>query len=374
MDANPSKYHKDLADFSIEYNPAKAYYVKHRPFTLQVSLGEMNLEDAFWVELGHELVDSRLGDFLDNVFSGDQKQQSKFRKLIDVRENPDLPDMYTALLEIFSEWRSGKCALHFFVNQGPEIKLTDRLDDHLSLMQSPAHRIDERPLLDLVIEQKLEVLDYLADSGYFKSKKTTMEFMQANMLMYFLDKHGYKLSEKPIDETDKALLPIAKKLQSAKLIAPSNVEGTFAITEQGRQAVGKTIAETDTYIDQYDVFKDVFYDPDSGALEFETGVGKDLRVQLYEYDDQDPVRIVFLLRLHDSTFDASQEGQANWRESIHSEQFFGEILSPILNAERVDEAVIESVLDAGYSFAEERSGASRDVESQDDLLRRIKED
>ena len=370
MDTNPFKYRKELAGFSIEYNPPKAYYVKHRPFTLQVSLGEMNLEDAFWVELGPEYVESRLGDFLDHVFSGDRKQQAKFRSLIDVKENPDLPEMYTALLEIFSEWRSGKCSLHFFANQGPEIKLTDRLDDHLSLMQSPEHRIEETPLLDLVIEQKLDVLDYLASAGYFKGKQTMMDFMQANMLMYFLDKHEYKLSVKPIAETDQNLLPIAKKLQSAKLIAPSDLEGTFAITEEGRQAIGKSIAETDSYIDQYDVFKDVFYDADSGALEFETGLGRDLRVQLYEYDDQDPVRVVFLLRLYDSTFD---EVLATWRDSIQSEQFFGEILSPIINAERVDEEMVESILEAGYSFAEAQSDATREVESQEDLLRRIKE-
>jgi len=370
MDTTPSKYWKELADFSIEYNPSKAYYVKHRPFTLQVSLGEMDLEDAFWVELGPEYVDSRLGDFLDNVFSGHRKQQAKFRSLIDVKENPDLPDMYIALLEIFADWRSGKCSLYFFANQGPEIKLTDRLDDHLSLMQSPEHGIDETPLLDLVIDQKLDVLDYLADAGYLKRKQTTMEFMQANMLMYFFDKHEYKLSVKPIDETDQNLLPIAKKLQAAKLIAPSDLDGTFAITELGREAIGKTIAETDTYIDQYDVFKDVFFDPDGGGLEFETGLGRDLRVQLYEYDGQDPVRVVFLLRLYDSTFD---EASATWRDSIQSEQFFGEILSPIVNAERVDEAMVETILEAGYSFAEEQSDVTAEAESQDDLLRRIKE-
>ena len=370
MDTTPSKYWKELADFSIEYNPSKAYYVKHRPFTLQVSLGEMDLEDAFWVELGPEYVDSRLGDFLDNVFSGHRKQQAKFRSLIDVKENPDLPDMYIALLEIFADWRSGKCSLYFFANQGPEIKLTDRLDDHLSLMQSPEHGIDETPLLDLVIDQKLDVLDYLADAGYLKRKQTTMEFMQANMLMYFFDKHEYKLSVKPIDETDQNLLPIAKKLQAAKLIAPSDLDGTFAITELGREAIGKTIAETDTYIDQYDVFKDVFFDPDGGGLEFETGLGRDLRVQLYEYDGQDPVRVVFLLRRYDSTFD---EASATWRDSIQSEQFFGEILSPIVNAERVDEAMVETILEAGYSFAEEQSDVTAEAESQDDLLRRIKE-
>ena len=297
MDANASKYWKELADFSIEYNPAKAFHIKRRPFILQVSLDEMNLEDAFWVELKPGYVSSRLSEFLEDIFSGDRRQQSSVRALLDVKENPDLPDMYASLLEIFAEWRSGKCTLQFFANQGPEIKLTDRLDDHLSLMQSPKHGIDETPLLDLVIEQNLEVLDYLANAGYFENTQTMMDFMQANMLMYYLDKHEYKLPADPIAETDQNLMPIAKKLQSMKLIAPSELNRTFAISEEGRQAIVRTIAETESYIDQYDVFKDVIFDADSGEVNFGTGRGRDLRVQVYEAEDLDPVRVVFLLRL-----------------------------------------------------------------------------
>lgn len=371
MDANAFKYWKELANFSIEYNPAKAYYIKHRPFILQVSLGEMDLEDAFWVELEPGYVGSPLGEFLDFVFSGDRRQQAKVRALLDVKENPDLPDIYAELLEIFAEWRSGNCTLQFFSNQGPEIKLTDRLDDHLSLIQSPEYRIDETALLDLVVEQKLDVLDYLANAGYFEDKQTMIDFMQANMLMYFLDKYEYKLPVDPIAETDQNLLPIAKKLQSVKLIAPSDTTATFAITEDGKQAIGRTIAETESYIDRYDVLKDVLVDPEMDLVEFDTGQGQDLRVQMYEAEDLDPVRVVFLLRMYDSTFD---EAQTDWREAIHSEQFFGEILSPVVNAERVDEELVEMVLEAGYSFNEEQFEAAREVESQEDLLRRIKEE
>ena len=365
------KYQKDLEDFFIEYDPPKAYYIKHRPFILQVSLGEMNLEDAFWVELAPEHVGSPLSDFLDSIFSSNRRQQAKVRDLLDVKENPDLPDMYTELLEVFAEWRSGKCELHFFANQGPEIKLTDRLDDHLSIMQSPEHRIDETPLLDLVIDQKLDVFDYLANAGYFEKKQAMMDFMQANTLMYFLDKHEYKLPVDPVTESDQSLRPITAKLQAAKLIAPSDLTGTFAITDEGRQAIGRTIAETESYVDQYDVFKDVFHDADSGALEFDTGHGRDLRVQIYEAEDLDPVRVVFLLRMYDSTFD---EVLPTWRESIHSEQFFGEMLSPIVNAERVEEEMVELILEAGYNYNEERFETAREVESQEGLLRRIKEE
>ena len=371
MVAQLPKYSKDLADFSIEYNPAKAFYIRHRPFILQVSLGEMKLEDAFWVELDPGYLGLQTSEFLDLVFPSNRKQQENIRDLLDVKENPDLPDMYAALLEIFAESRTGKFALQFFANHGPEIRLSDRLNDHLSIIQSPKNRIDETPLVDLVVEQKLDVLDYLANAGYFKNKQTTMEFMQANMLMYFLDKHEYKLPSTPIAETDKNLLPIARKLQSVNLIAPSDLDQTFSISEEGRQAIGKAIAETESYIDQYDVFKDVFFDADSGALEFGTGGGRDLRVQIYEAEDLDPVRVVFLLRLYDSTFD---EGMATWRDSIHSEQFFGEMLSPIIDAERVDEEMVELILEAGYNFSEERFEANREMESQEDLLRRIREE
>ena len=371
MDAQLPKYRKDLADFSIEYNPAKAYYIKHRTFILQVSLGEMNLEDAFWVKLEPSYLGMRTSEFLDVVFSSERRHQAKIRELLDVKENPDLPEMYTGLLEIFAEWRSGKYALQFFANQGPEIKLSDRLDDHLSLIQSPKYRIDETPLFDLVVEQNLDVLDYLASAGYFEEKQTIMDFMQANMLMYFIDKHEYKLPAEPIAEIDQKLLPIAKKLQSVKLIAPSDLDRTFAISEEGRQAVGRSIAETESYIEQYDVFKDVFFDANSGALEFDTGSGRDLRVQIYEAEDLDPVRIVFLLRLYDSTFD---EVLDTWRDSIHSEQYFGEILSPIINAERVDEEMVEMILEAGYNYNEEHFEAAKGLESQEDLLRRIKDE
>ena len=78
--------------------------------------------------------------------------------------------------------------------------------------QSPQRRIDETPLLDLVIEQKLDVLDYLADAGYFKDKQTMMDFMQANMLMYFLDKHEYKLPVDPIAASDQQLMSNASTL------------------------------------------------------------------------------------------------------------------------------------------------------------------
>jgi hypothetical protein len=89
---------------------------------------------------------------------------------------------------------------------------------------------------------------------------------------------------------------------------------------------------------------------------------------VYEYEDLDPVRVVFLLRLYDGTFD---EAFATWRESIHSERFFGEILSPITNGARIDDDMVEMVIEAGYNFAEVRFETATEVDSQEELLKRI---
>ena len=77
---------------------------------------------------------------------------------------------------------------------------------------------------------------------------------------------------------------------------------------------------------------------------------------------------VFLLRLYDGSFD---KDLATWRESIHSDGFFGEVLSPITNGVRIDEDMIESVIEAGYNFAEVRLDTAAEIESQEELLRRI---
>ena len=36
--------------------------------------------------------------------------------------------------------------------------------------------------------------------------------------------------------------------------------------------------------------------------------------------------------------------------------------------------MVESILEAGYNFSEERFEANREIESQEDLLRRIREE
>ena len=58
------------------------------------------------------------------------------------------------------------------------------------------------------------------------------------------------------------------------------------------------VVEAESYIDRFDLFSDTLLEPDE-EVEFGTGVGEDLRVQVYGSEGVDPVRAVFLLLLYD---------------------------------------------------------------------------
>ncbi|MCH8992126.1 MAG: hypothetical protein IIA44_10320 [Acidobacteria bacterium] len=92
---------------------------------------------------------------------------------------------------------------------------------------------------------------------------------------------------------------------------------------------------------------------------------------MYETEGMDPIRVVFLLQLYDSSLDAYS---GSWRELIHTEEFFNAMLRPVLDSPRVDEDLMESIIESGYAHSEEMAEADREREAQSDTLRRIQPD
>ena len=111
------------------------------------------------------------------------------------------------------------------------------------------------------------------------------------------------------------------------------------------------------------------YHRDAGVVEFDTGRGEDLRVQVYGAEGLDPLRIVFLLRLYDGTFD---EFLLTWPRLIHSTEFFEEILEPVVNHCQVDESLLGWVIESGYAYLEEREDTVREQRSRAEILARLR--
>ena len=339
---------------------------EQRAFELRVTLGDMGLEDAFRLRLPPAMSRLTVGGLLDEVFSEEDAAQLRFLSALDIRANPDLPEIYEELLDIFAQWRRDDCTLRFSARHGPQVCLADRVEDHVSFRPSQRgeHAVD--PTLDLAIEQTHDVLGRFAD--WEGGNGALMRWLQQRTFLYFMDKHRFRLSVDPSDKLSRSLLPIANELTSRGLIAGSEESGVYEPTDEGEELIQRMVAEAESYIDRFDLFSDTLLEPDE-EVEFDTGIGEDLRVQVYGSEGVDPVRAVFLLLLYDSTLDAYSE---TWQEAIHKEEFFNELLRPVLDHARVDDELIGLVIESGYTHSEELSEAAEERAFEQDVLRRVR--
>lgn len=343
--------------------------IQEGSFGFRLHLQGMRPEDALEVVLPAKYARLRINKLIESVFPVDDEGRSRVAEMFDLRENPDLPEIYAALLDVFHDWRTGRCALKFAVNHGPETELPDVTVNRLIVHQSTEQGHSGRPILSLVVEQEYPAVDHAVQEGYWEDKGKLMEWLQSQTLLYFLDKNELKLSATPAEDLDPRLLAIAEALQARQIITLSEETGFFVITEEGKQFLGSQIAETESYIDSYDVFKDVSYGIDDGAVEFGSGRGEDLRVQVFMVEGLDPVRVVFLLRLYDGTLD---EFASSWRSQIHDVKFYDLVLEPVMAYYRVDEGLIGQIIESGFAYIDEREEEQREVLSSQEMLHRVR--
>ena len=340
---HPAKYAKLLRGAALEYAPIDREPDGDGSFELAVTLGDMDLEDAFRVPISPSFPRLRAAELLDRVFSQDERSQEALRASFDLKTNPDLPEMYDALVEAFEEWKSHRCELRFFRNYGPEIALTDAVLDHLRLHEGSR-------VLDLVIEQRYTPLEYAVRRGHYESRAQLLEWLQLVTMLYFVDQQGLDIAVETHSETEKGLWLIAERLLSSGLLSRAEGAAAFEVTEEGHRLLASSMAEAESYMDRYEVFGDVLYDFESGAARFGTGSGDDIRVPVYEAEGLDPLRVVLLRLLYDSELDGLQ---SDWRLAAQDEELFDQVLAPVVDHQSVEESLLEGIIESGFAFVEE---------------------
>ena len=151
------------------------------PFELRVSLKDTDLYDSFRVTLPPRFTRLKIGDLIKTVFPEDGAASHEINEGMDVRANPDLPDIYLSLSEIFDTWRRGDCALHFFANRGPEIQLSESVGSHITVRQSAVGTPPGSQVLDLVLEQTFDVLVKFEEWGGDRS--ALLQWLQEGVLL-----------------------------------------------------------------------------------------------------------------------------------------------------------------------------------------------
>ena len=342
---------------------------RNAPLEVRVSLNGMDPEDALCVSLAADYAGLSVSALLDRLFPTAEEDQGEVRSMLDLRANPDLPDIYAVFLEVFDEWRKGRCALAISVDGGVEVSLAGRVLQHLEPVQTPLTEHSSRRSLKLNIEQRYRAVEHGTQHGIWEGKAELLEWLRSLTVLYFLDKHEFRISASPSGDVGPEILSTATALSSKNLISPSEDTQTFAITEEGRRFIGKLLAETESYIDQYDHFKDAEFHLNSGVVAFGSGRGIDLRVQVYIAEGLDPTRTVFLLRLYDGSLDRFAD---TWMNLINGEGFFDGILEPVVNRDEVDEASIGWIVESGYSHLDEREERARELEARRRIVREVR--
>ena len=319
----------------------------------------MPIEDGFWIGLPDDLSPLSIRELFGRVFPVDPSLQQLFLERLDVSGNPDLPDMYHALVEIFVREELGLCTVEAYVNHGSKLDDSAAIDRRLNKNDTP-------PVLDLVLEQRFSAIDYAVRRGDFADQDEVLAWMRSRVLLYFLGAFDYVLPPEPDDDADAPLLPIARLLVEEGLIDQPTESETFEITELGMEELHGITAEAETVIERYEVFADVLYDPESGECVFGTGAGIDLRIPVYEAEALSAVRAVLFVELCDGELARMTD---DWHTAIHDREFFDALLLPVVERPLIDPEDLDAIIDAGFALMEQQAQEAS-LADEDAQLRR----
>ena len=345
--------------------------MRSESFILQVFLAGMNLDDHLAIELPADYLAGSVAQLLDRVFPPDGESRLLISERFDLRANPDLPEIYAVLLAVCDEWRDWRCALAVSTGR-------DAVELHAPVSQiiQPG---EGSPILQLRLEQEYRAVEYAVRHGFWDIRGELLGWMRSLVTLYFLDKHEAVLPAPPPLSSGPALVKALHDLEAQGIIAAQpwgDVDGAedtedvgniYAVTAGGRGFIASLLAETESYIDQYDHYQDALADPAGELVEFGTGRGVDLRVEAFLAEGLDPVRTVFLLRLYDGTLDSRLR---DWMQAIETDDLFEGLLEPVVNRQSLEPGGMLEVMEQGHAWLEEQREQARREQDDRDLLRR----
>ena len=303
-----------------------------------------------------------IGQLLAAIFPPDEVSRVAVEDGLDTAANPDLPDIYDCFWPVLEQYRAGLCQLRVTVG-GLPAELSDPVSRYGQIVAAGTAG------LEVTVAPEYRALDYAVAEGYAASQEELLDWLRECVLLYFLDKHEYKLPVVAEGDAATSLGATVARLCGQGLISLSEESGFYEITPKGRRFIGRLLTETEGYIDRFDVFKDTFWDEDVGVAEFDRGRGEDLRAQVFVAEGLDPVRTVFLLRLYDGTLD---EFAGDWPERMGDVDFFQRLLEPVVNREQVPEELLPAILEAGYAYGEAQEAAERERRAQERIARQVR--
>lgn len=369
-------YKKTLEEGTFEYQFYKAlgfppiYDESPIPLVVRITIGDMGLLDGFYLPLPASADRFSIEDMLKRyVLCENQEDRLHLKERLSMDPNPDLIDIYDALLEIYSRVESKKATISYHINNGnSNISPSDPVSAHLQSFVTDDSQMSYR-LLDLVLEIYDEADPF---SGLTEEQKSAMlrEF-RGYLTLYFIDRFGY---QPKLDEVSPELAErfdaLLRYLSSEDMIHIED-KARLTITYKGYDLLKDIINEAEFYIDNYDIFGDV-YVKRFKEIRFNTGCGNNLIVPVLLRDGLSPYRVLFICALYLGNMDEL----AFDPHRLFSDEPFRELFSLIVNSpteEEIGARLLDRIIREGKERIEEQRKRFARLERVSAIMRRINE-
>lgn len=201
----------------------------------------------------------------------------------------------------------------------------------------------DAPILRAFVKAQREDIDYmrcdLVVHGGLLSEPQAPSQTQANGQRVSVDElanlmflHQLAIG-KHVDVTKEIpeLSGVISRAEKSGLIEIDVKTAGYKLTDLGKRRHDSYIEEAQNLIRKYDIYCDVDLDS-NGTVHFDTDLGQDLRVPVFEKEGIDPFRARFLLGLNDGEWDHLD----NWPELIEDTKWYDQIFRPIETAPSID--------------------------------------
>lgn len=141
------------------------------------------------------------------------------------------------------------------------------------------------------------------------------------------------------------LIDIIAAAEKDQLIEIDVQKAAYKLTAEGRRLHDSFIAEAQDLIRRFDIYGDVDIDS-NGNARFDTGLGKDLRVPVFEVEGVNPFRARFLVGLSDGEWDKLSD----WPQRVLNTDWYQEIFNSVEVApsvEDIGQLRLKQVIDQG---------------------------
>jgi hypothetical protein len=140
------------------------------------------------------------------------------------------------------------------------------------------------------------------------------------------------------------LQPLIDWAEKEQLIEIDVKRAAYKLSPRGKDEQYQQLVEAQDLVKRFDIFGDVDMDS-SGKAHFDTGLGRDLRVAVYESEGVDPFRARLLIGLNDGEW-----ANSDWPSVIMRADWYDRIFEPIEKApspQEIGESALRSVIEQG---------------------------